>query len=361
MQKIKYLSVCLVILMISGAARAQSSVTLYGQIDVALLFTNKTINPATGQSSGKQFSLTSGGNLPSYFGIKGSEDLGGGFFVNFNLQSGISAVNGGFDDTNGNLFGRQAWLGLSGNFGETKVGVQYSPFLLAQVEIDARGSGLFGSAANFYGDEEFTGFFVSNALSYTSPNIYGFTGSVMYALGGIAGDFSAGKSYSASLKYEYKGLLVDAAIEDEANSVALNTAPLTVPLEARELGAAYNFGKVTIKASFTSYNAPLSLDDNIRSGGANNVYSTGYDYLITPQVDLNGAVYFAKDPNDAKSHALSVAQGAQYFLSRTTTLYAQLDVVNNSGTENIGSSFDSALSGVHGTTIAANIGMRHDF
>ena len=147
---------------------AQSSVTLYGTLDVGMLFSSKTIDSATGANRGKQFSLINGGLEPSNFGLFGQEDLGGGLKATFRLESGVSVVNGGFDNSNGNLFGRQAWLALNGNFGELKAGVQYSPFVLAIYESDPRNAGQFGTAFSVYADNTFVGTFNPNAITYTS-------------------------------------------------------------------------------------------------------------------------------------------------------------------------------------------------
>jgi predicted porin len=104
---------------------AQSSVTLYGVLDAGLMFTNKSYDPATGQNGGKQFEMISSGLEPSVFGLTGQEDLGGGLKAKFKLESGISLANGGFDNTNGGLFGRQAWLSLDSNV-LVVLGTQYS-------------------------------------------------------------------------------------------------------------------------------------------------------------------------------------------------------------------------------------------
>ncbi|HKT95049.1 MAG TPA: porin, partial [Paraburkholderia sp.] len=93
---------------ISGAAHAQSSVTLYGIVDGSVLYTSHTLNTQTGQNAGHQFSFTDSGMTGSSFGLRGAEDLGGGMRAVFMLESGISVANGQFGNSNGNLFGRQA-------------------------------------------------------------------------------------------------------------------------------------------------------------------------------------------------------------------------------------------------------------
>lgn len=342
-------------LLFAGMAQAQSSVTLYGVVDGGLLYTSKTLNSATGQNAGKQFSFTDSGLSPSQFGLSGTEDLGGGLKAEFKLESGISVANGGYNDSNGNQFGRQAYVGVQGGFGEVKAGLQFSPFFLSLYELDPRGLSQFGSGLPIYLDNVLaTGVFTANAVSYASPVIGGFQGSVLLAMGGEAGDFQAGRQYSANLKYDNGTLMVNAAFFDGNSGGTVNTEPSsTVAFEGRMLGASYKLGKLTAKASFTNY--------KVAGQANNNVYSGGLDYLALSQLDLNGGVWYVGDRDQTTNHSLMGAVGAQYFLSRATTLYAQLAVVNNHGAMNTGVSVNDALFGATGTTTGVNLGIRHTF
>ena len=202
-------------LMFAGMVQAQSSVTLYGVVDGGLLYTSKTLNSITWQNAARQFSLIDSGASPSQFGIGGTEDLGDGLKAQFKLESGFSVATGAYNDSNGNQFGRQAWIALDGRFGNVKAGLQFSPFFLALYESDPRQFSLFGSAVVNYVDNVIgTGIFNPNAVSYTTPNIAGFEGAVLYALGGEAGNFQAGRQYPASLKYDNGSLMINAAIYD---------------------------------------------------------------------------------------------------------------------------------------------------
>ena len=149
--------------------RMQSSVTLYGVVDAGILYTTKAIDPKTGLNAGHQVSMVTGGMTPSLFGLKGAEDLGGGVKALFTLESGIDVSNGGYADSNGNLFGRQAWVGIESNYGTVKAGVQFSPFVLSLIATDARSVSYFGSGVPIYvGGVLVTGIFNANAISYTA-------------------------------------------------------------------------------------------------------------------------------------------------------------------------------------------------
>ncbi|MBK3742581.1 porin [Paraburkholderia aspalathi] len=334
---------------------AQSSVTLYGLVDGGLLYTSRTLDSATGRNAGRQFALIDAGLTASGFGITGTEDLGGGLKATFKLESGVSVANGGLNNSNGNQFGRQAWVALGGNFGEFKAGLQFSPFFLAVHESDPRSLSEFGSGLINYVDNVLvTGLFNANAVSYTSQTFAGFTGSVMLALGGEAGSFQAGRQYSASLKYESGGLMINAAMyEGNGGGAVITPIPSTEAFEGRTLGAAYKFGPLIAKASFVNYKVSGSFN--------NNVYGGGLDWLVQPQLDVNGGVWVTSDRDDTKNHSLLVALGAEYFLSKATTLYAQVGLVNNHGAMNTGLSISSALYGAPGTTLGVDLGVRHAF
>jgi predicted porin len=323
-------------------------------LDAGLLYTSRTVGTVAGQNAGAQFSMIDSGQSPSQFGMKGTEDLGGGLRAEFDLESGISVANGGFNDSNGNLFGRQAWVGLGGGFGSLKFGLQYSPFFLSLYDLDPRGLSLFGSSLLPYVDAVLaTGVFNANALSYTTPAIAGFQASVMFALGGVPGNFQAGRQYSANLKYDNGTLLAEASIYDGNAGGAQTPVPSGTDFDGRMLGAGYRFGKLTVKASFTNYKVAGSFNSN--------VYGGGIDYVLTPSIDLNGGAWYTRDGNNANNHSLLAALGADYFLSKATTLYSQVAFVNNHGAMATGLSANGAATGVPGTTAGVNIGIRHTF
>jgi GBP family porin len=118
----KMLSTALLTLgMGSGAAIAESSVTLYGLVDLGLQYSNVS---APNNSSMSHLGMSSGQSRPSIFGIKGVEDLGNGTAVVFNLTSNFNAANGNVADA-GNLFNQQSTLGLrSSSIGLVEFGRQ---------------------------------------------------------------------------------------------------------------------------------------------------------------------------------------------------------------------------------------------
>lgn len=341
-------------LLLSGAAHAQSNVTLYGVVDGGLLYTSKTLD-ATGGNGGKQFSFVDGGSAPTQFGLTGTEDLGGGMKATFKLESGFSVANGAFNNSNGNLFGRQAYIGLTNSFGTVTLGLQFSPFFMALYDLDPRGLSQFGSGLPIYLDHVLgTGVFNANAVSYASPVVAGFSGSAMFAFGGVPGNFQSGRQYSVNLKYDNGTVMVEGAFYNGNSGGTVNTAPPTnVAFVGRMLGASYKIGKLTAKAAFTNY--------KVAGGFNSNVYDAGLDFLAMPDLDLNGGIWYVSDRNETANHALLGALGVQYFLSHRTTLYGQVAVVNNRGAMDVGLSVNNALFSPAGTTTGVNIGIRHVF
>ena len=112
---------------IAGAASAQSSVTLYGRVDLS-------INKPTG-SANKNISNGSG----SRFGVRGVEDLGGGMSAFFNIEHRYSADTGAMTDA-ARMWGGRSIVGLQGGFGKITLGREYTTaFLGSQLIADPWG------------------------------------------------------------------------------------------------------------------------------------------------------------------------------------------------------------------------------
>lgn len=360
MQKIRPMLLFPFSIAVSGLpsiAHAQSNVTLYGVLDSGVMYASRTFDAATGTSGPHQLSATDGGISGSHFGITGAEDLGAGTKAIFTLESGFTMNNGALGNSNGNLFGRQAFVGLSGHFGTVKAGLQYSPFGLAIVDTDARHASFFGSQAGIYMGNFFaTGIFVANAVSYTSPTIAGLQASALLALGGDPKGFQAGRQYAACVRYEWKDLVVNAALfsGNPGGSASVSTPfPSTIEFSGRTVGASYSWGGATLKGSYTSYKIAGSFNEK--------VYSAGGEYLITPTLSTDVGVWYMRDSNDSANHSLLTSAGLYYFLSKRTTLYGAAAFVNNHGLMHTGFTVNGALYEPTGSSMSLVVGVRHIF
>lgn len=337
-------------------AHAQSSVTLYGTIDASLLYTSKTLDMKTGGNAGHQYSFNDSGLSGSNFGMRGVEDLGGNLRAIFALESGFSVANGAFANSNGNAFGRQAWVGVDGGFGTVKAGLQYSPFFIALYDFDPRGMSYFGSGLVSYNNNVYvTGLFNANSVSYTSPEIAGLQAMGLFAMGGAAGDFQAGRQYSGSVRYHAAGLTIDAALYsgNAGGSAAAIPVPSVVEFEGRTIGASYRFASLTLNASYVQYKTAGSFN--------NRVYSGGLSYRFTPAFNVDAGVWYTRDANNSTNHSVLASTGVDYYLSKATLVYGQVGFVNNHGAMASGISVNNAFNGPTGTTIGANLGIRHLF
>jgi predicted porin len=179
----------------AGAAQAQTSVTLYGIADGDVRFDHTNI--------GTLKSVDSGGESGTRWGIRGTEDLGGGLKANFIFEQGFdltdnsvpqgvvgggaSAGFGGSSTQNHNgtagssrLFGRIATVGLSGNFGEVRFGRGYNPIFLVQATADPFGAGFVGQISDIYTNLTIRN---DNAVYYDSPRFAGIQVSGAYQFG----------------------------------------------------------------------------------------------------------------------------------------------------------------------------------
>nr|WP_260431278.1 porin [Burkholderia contaminans] len=237
-------------LLCSGSAFAQSSVTLYGLVDAGVTYTNNVVTP-TGHGANVQF--VSGSSQGSRWGLKGSEDLGGALKAVFVLENGFDIGNGKLGQ-GGLMFGRQAFVGVSGNWGALTLGRQYdfigdvlpafaigamTPAGLLAWSLPAYAAGGYALDNRVWGDE------VNNSVKYLSPKVGGFTFGAMYGFGNVAG--SIGKNSSNNFVLGYDRGPFSAALAYMSIHNATNTA------NSRELagGTAYDIGKARLFALVT--------------------------------------------------------------------------------------------------------------
>lgn len=214
----------------AGAASAQTNVTIYGIVDVAIQRSDTNTTSAT-------WSLDSGVRNGSRIGFKGSEDLGGGLSAIFTLENGFNVDTGALGTAN-SLFNRQAWVGLQGGFGAVKFGRQYTVMHSANDAIDPFGTGMAGAINRLFNGN---GVRTNNTISY-SLSAAGFSGQLNYTLGEMAGSQSAGREVGLGLGYANGPINVRFAYHDANN--ATNTGDTNTAL----LGGTYDFGAAKLHA-----------------------------------------------------------------------------------------------------------------
>jgi predicted porin len=186
----------------AGVANAQSSVTLYGIVDDSIVYQSSQTSLGSTANGRSNVKLASGIWAGSRFGLKGSEDLGGGTRAIFQLESGFNINTGGQQFTNA-LFGRQSWVGLTNPaFGTFSAGRQYTSYysLLSPYGPTTWLTGFFGAHPGDL-DQMDTIYRANNSLVYTSPKLYGITVSGSYSLGGVPGSLNQGSTWSGAIQY----------------------------------------------------------------------------------------------------------------------------------------------------------------
>lgn len=291
--------IALAVLAASSASFAQTA-TVYGIADI---WFGKVDNGTTSITQ-----LESGGVSTSRWGIKGAEDLGGGLKANFKLEAAI-----GLDTGASTGFSRESWVGLSGGFGEVRLGKVSSAFN----DIEGAAGPVFGSGAfgpmglAFESDFQETGR-PNNTIYYAAPTMGGFNAAVSYSLDekAVAGSevVSVGLSYEAGPLYVSAGYQSEQATTAGAQKIGITQVNATYDLGAAKLLAAlgdvknsYGVAGDGVSEWLIGVDVPLSSALTLSAGYASSTRN------------------FASGAPDDKKTAFSI--GAGYSLSKRTTVY----------------------------------------
>ena len=287
--------IALAVLGASGAAMAQSSVTLYGVADAGLA----KLEGVSSQMSSA--GLMNNGN--SRLGVRGVEDMGGGLKAGFNFKSGLTLENGDYAGSGGGFWGRAANLWLGGNWGTFKMGRTLNPSFYGVAAWELTGTANHSVVGKTYG--YVGGARNSSQFSYKTPD-----------MGGL----------SAELGYIFKDDNAGAAKWD-LNVIYAN-GPIAAGLSANKtkgqkvcyaLGGKYNFGNFAVAASYS---------DNHKVRRGFSIGGTATFGAASVTLDLTRDT---KHP--VKKYTNGLLEG-KYALSKRTFLYAaylRLDGENNYG------------------------------
>ncbi|HEV3431294.1 MAG TPA: porin [Paraburkholderia sp.] len=316
--------------MVSALAWGQSSVSLYGIVDTGIEYYN---NAAKGGSFAGMPTLT--GEVPSRFGLRGEEDLGGGYKSFFVLESGFAPGSGSLN-YGGRLFGRQANVGVSSAFGTLTLGRQMNMSMYALFNADVIGPSIH-SMASF--DSYLPNARSDNALGYmgkfhgvTLGGTYSFGRdaagpagpSATNCAGQVPGDAIACRQYTMLLAYDsaWGGA---AASYDVMYGGTGATAPLTssADVDKRTIVDAYvKYGPAKLGGGWIRRNT--SAQEHAQS----DIFFLGATWYVVPtfSLDAQGVRYILREHSDS---TLVIAR-ANYFVSKRTTLYASLGYMMNS-------------------------------
>lgn len=323
----------------AATASAQSSVTIYGIVDAATVYTTHQYDKDT-KVTGSKTSINAGELLTSRWGVKGTEDLGGGLKANFNLEGTLAndtgAAGAGFGTAPGgsptsqagsttSLFDRLSWVGLSGAFGAVTVGRNNilgvdsiglaDPLSLAHAasnpNVAFSALNIAAFSGNFGTNGGGTALRQNNSIKYLTPMVSGFGGAAMYGFGEQAGNTSA-NSYAGLSGY----------FSDGVSGVALAYAELKDATSNATMtqwggGGKYKMDALTFKLTYAQ-NEVNTTNRKIAVIGA------GVDFALSPATTLTGAYYDSKRSGDASGNLKVdqyIAMG-KYAFSKRTIAYA---------------------------------------
>ena len=330
----------------AGAASAQSSVTLFGIVDLALR------NQDNG--AGSRQSLSSAGINTSRLGFRGVEDLGGGLRAGFWLEGQLNPDNG---TAQGQTWQRRSTVSLIGNFGEIRLGRDYKPTFWNTTTFDPFGTNGVGSQNNMLPTLGNAPYFnlvrADNTVGYFLPALGGIYGQLQVA----AGEGSTQKFYSGRIGYAAGPINVAGSWGRNAkNSGSAAARPLDA-YDVWNVGASYDFGFLSIaglynKHEYGNYDLKSYMGAIVVPIGAGKLQFS-YNHS---DVDVGPTTRIVEA--SAKQYAI----GYQYDLSKRTALYAHYAYLDNDNGLNLTTSTDAPIRTATGfTSKGYEFGIRHSF
>lgn len=327
--------IALAVLAASGAALAQSSVTIYGALDASV--GSAKVGPIVGGVGPVSNTQLFNSNIStSRLGFSGVEDLGGGLKAIFGIETDLQVDA----PTSTTLGSRAAFVGLSGGFGTVKLGRHDTSFddirdlslsanmfnspnmVSTEAIIGNPGNGPAVPAFQGVGQIADYGDRASNQIRYESPSFGGFSAGVSYGFDEAPNPVKQ-EVTAFNLRYKVGNLDVGYGYQENSNEAAASNR------EYNTLGAAYNFGSFRVSGGWNQAKNKASLKSDTYSIGAIVPvgaidFSLGYSTAKAKQ----GSATFEK--GDAFS------AGVFYNMSKRTRLYGALttgDIENAAGTK----------------------------
>jgi predicted porin len=298
-------------LLLASAGVAQAQVSVYGLIDLSYgKNENIGVNDKADFHSGGDDG-NSQGNSTTRFGIKGSTDLGSGFKGNFKLESNGITSDG---EVNAPFFGRQMWAGISGKFGEVRLGRQDSVPFQTMIDFDFNGAANAASALGYSAVAPWLPGRQSRSLQYISPNFNGVTVQAGLQPKGNNVDPGAKDVFSAGAKYTAGPIAAAVAIQTKATATVGNAfAGDPVAEDFLSLAGSYDLKVVKLMASYAD-------GGDIAGGGTGKGIGLG---VVAPVAGFNIGGHYAKNSDDLYK-ATSIELFANREILKNT--YAYLDL-----------------------------------
>jgi predicted porin len=351
---------CLAVLLaacaVTSTASAQSSVTLYGIVDVAVQFTNHVAT--TGGGSGTLISALPGGAQTSRWGLRIKEDLGGGYNAIAVLENGFAATTGTANNS-GRLFGRSAYVGVESRYGTLTLGRHVTGVYDFGVVFDPVGPAVYSSVVY---DSAIVGR-ADNSVRYVGrfgvlggnlmiENLYSFGYDSVTGAGPVVGAYRVGKEESLFVTYTRSratlGLLFD---QQNGNTVALQG----VKTQRFGVGASVDLNPVQLYAAYRLL-SQRQPGQNLSTA----LYWMGLRYQATPFFNVSSDLFYEADRNTGQGNPTMLSVLGSYSLSKRTDVYVQVGTILNKAHSSLGfTGYGTAAVGAVQT--GAMIGLRTHF
>lgn len=330
---------------------AQSDVTLYGVVDTTLRY-----NSNANASGNAQYIMSDGVIYGSRWGVKGTDQIGGGAKATFVLENGFSLTNGSVQQ-GAREFGRQAFVGLQENvWGTLTFGRQYTvtheivsyhePFQLALLPI----VGYIGG--------NYTGARLDNTAKY--KNAFGpFNVDAAYAFGNVAGSIHSSSSPAIGIGFHIRYWDIGATYQvmNDVTTTYFGLPNAASQQKVWSLTGTRDNG--TTRAYFGYVGSRLDV-----AGYNNDTGYVGIDRRFTPSVHVTGAVYYDRMRHGNESgNRWTVASMVEYLLNKATVVYAEADYTKLSGVWTATAAVASFQTPFYSRTAkaGASVGIRHLF
>ena len=350
--------IALAVLAASGAAMAQSSVTLFGIVDTGVGYIDNGGNEVAGSTAGQnKYGMTTSGNATSRLGFRGVEDLGGGLKAGFWLEGQIDGDDGNAAGFN---FKRRSTLSLMGGFGEVRLGRDLTPGYSKFISYDLFGQvgiGQFmGWSSKLYG-ADVGGVRADNMLSYYTPNFGGFTAGVSYGFGEDTASSKTNRYVGGYVAFDNGPISVALAM-DKNNGNLPTTPAVNGDRTQVSLGGSYDFGMLKASALVQQ----VEFEPTVGTGKVKvDNWALGLSAPVGPGTVK--AQYASYDLKDSSNEAQQLSVGYVYDLSKRTAVYGTVSFLKNKGASAVSLGGNGLpLGGASGENQTGyQVGIRHAF